>query len=35
MDMVAEKDEDSCHDFLTDPLEIYEEDGYLHATKQL
>ena len=33
MDMVAEKDVDSNHDFLTDPLEIYEEDGYLHATK--
>ena len=32
-DMVAEKDADSNHDFLTDPLEIYEEDGYLHATK--
>ena len=33
MDMVAEKNVDSNHDFLTDPLEIYEEDGYLHATK--
>ena len=33
MDMVAEKDADSNHNFLTDPLEIYEEDGYLHATK--
>ena len=33
MDMVAEKEADSDHDFLTDPLEIYEEDGYLHAKK--
>lgn len=33
MDMVTEKNVDSNHDFLTDPLEIYEEDGYLHATK--
>lgn len=33
MDMVAEKERDSDHDFLKDPLELYEEDGFLHATK--
>lgn len=33
IDMVAEKERDSDHDFLKDPLELYEEDGFLHATK--
>lgn len=33
MDMVAEKEPDSSHDFLKDPLELYEEGGFLHATK--
>ena len=30
-DMVCEKTADSDHDFLKDPLELYEEDGILHA----
>ena len=31
MDMVAEKNKDSAHDFLKDPLELYVEDGFLKA----
>lgn len=31
MDMVAEKNKDSDHDFLKDPLDLYVEDGWLHA----
>ncbi|MBE6600353.1 MAG: aminoacyl-histidine dipeptidase [Ruminococcaceae bacterium] len=30
-DMVCEKNEGTEHDFLTDPLELYIEDGWLHA----
>lgn len=33
MDMVCEKDNDSDHDFLKDPIRIIEEDGYLIADK--
>ena len=31
MDMVCEKVPDSKHDFLTDPLKLYIEDGWLTA----
>ena len=31
MDMVCEKTSDSDHDFLTDPLDLYVEDGYVRA----
>ncbi len=31
LDMVAEKDKDSAHDFLKDALPIYVEDGYLKS----
>lgn len=31
MDMVCEKTEDSDHNFETDPLELYVEDGYVKA----
>ncbi len=30
-DMVAEKNEDSNHNFDTDPIEIIEKDGWFHA----
>ena len=30
-DMVCEKNEGTVHDFLTDPLDLYVEDGWLHA----
>ncbi len=32
-DMVAEKNEDSLHDFEKDPIEIIEKDGWFHANK--
>ncbi|MBK8050249.1 MAG: M20/M25/M40 family metallo-hydrolase [Anaerolineales bacterium] len=31
MDMVAQKTPDSDHDFETDPIEAYVEDGWVHA----
>lgn len=31
MDMVCEKNNDSQHDFSKDPIELIEEDGFLHA----
>jgi dipeptidase D len=31
MDMVAQKTSDSTHDFLTDPIEAYVEDGWVKA----
>ena len=31
LDMVCEKTEDSTHDFMKDPLELYIEDGFVHA----
>lgn len=31
LDMVCEKTVDSTHDFMKDPLEIYMEDGFVHA----
>lgn len=31
MDMVCVKAPDSTHDFQRDPLDIYEEDGWLRA----
>ncbi len=31
LDMVCEKTQESAHDFKTDPLELYVEDGYLCA----
>ena len=31
MDMVCEKEEGSDHNFETDPLELYIEDGYVKA----
>ena len=31
LDMVCEKTEDSAHDFNTDPIEVYVEDGFLKA----
>ena len=31
MDMVCEKNNDVKHDFLTDPIQTYVEDGWLHA----
>ncbi|MBR2824703.1 MAG: beta-Ala-His dipeptidase [Solobacterium sp.] len=31
MDMVNEKIKESTHDFEKDPLDLYEEDGWLHA----
>ena len=33
MDMVCEKNNDSNHDFSKDPIELIEEDGFLHANK--
>ncbi len=30
-DMVCEKNSDTTHDFLTDPLDLYVEDGWLRA----
>lgn len=30
-DMVCEKNSDTVHDFLTDPLDLYVEDGWLRA----
>ncbi|MDD7280720.1 beta-Ala-His dipeptidase [Floccifex sp.] len=33
IDMVNEKDKDSNHNFDTDPLQIYEKDNWLYATK--
>ncbi len=33
LDMVCEKNNDSQHDFLKDPIELIEEDGFLHANK--
>lgn len=33
MDMVAEKNDDSDHDFLTDPIELIEKSGILYANK--
>ena len=30
-DMVCEKNADTVHDFLKDPLDLYVEDGWLHA----
>ena len=33
MDMVCEKNNDSDHDFSKDPIELIEEDGFLHANK--
>ncbi len=32
LDMVCEKTPDSSHDFLTDPLELRIEDGWLKAS---
>ena len=31
IDMVCEKTSDSTHDFATDPLDLYVEDGYIKA----
>lgn len=31
MDMVSAKTPDSIHDFLTDSIQVYEKDGFLHA----
>lgn len=31
LDMVCEKTVDSTHDFTKDPIEIYVEDGFVHA----
>ncbi len=31
LDMVCEKNKDSNHDFESDPLDLYVEDGWLHA----
>jgi len=31
MDMVCVKTDSSQHNFETDPLDIYEEDGFLKA----
>lgn len=31
LDMVCEKTEDSAHDFNTDPIKVYVEDGFLKA----
>ena len=31
LDMVCEKDSDVEHDFMRDPIQTYEEDGWLHA----
>ncbi len=31
MDMVCEKESDCQHDFTSDPLDVYEEDGFLKA----
>lgn len=31
LDMVCEKNEGTDHDFLTDPLDLYIEDGYIKA----
>lgn len=33
MDMVCEKDPESNHNFLTDPIEFIEKDGWLYANK--
>lgn len=31
LDMVCEKTQDSDHDFTKDPLDVYVEDGFVHA----
>lgn len=31
MDMVCVKKPESAHDFLNDPIRVYEKDGFLHA----
>ncbi len=31
LDMVCEKTENSTHDFLKDPLQLYVEEGFVHA----
>ena len=31
LDMVCEKTDDSAHNFDTDPIEVYEENGFLKA----
>lgn len=31
MDMVCEKEAGSAHDFLTDPIKLYMEDGFVKA----
>lgn len=33
MDMVAEKNQDSDHDFENDPIDLIEKDGWLYANK--
>lgn len=33
MDMVCEKNNDSNHDFINDPIELIEKDGFLYANK--
>ncbi|SBS31975.1 Cytosol non-specific dipeptidase [Marinomonas aquimarina] len=31
LDMVAQKESDSAHNFETDPIETFEQDGWVHA----
>ena len=31
IDMVCEKNNDTVHDFMTDPIQTYIEDGWMHA----
>ena len=33
LDMVPQKSADSTHDFLTDPIDAYIEDGWVHADR--
>lgn len=33
LDMVCEKTADSNHDFMKDPIDVYEEDGYIKARR--
>lgn len=33
LDMVPQKTPDSTHDFLTDPIDAYVEDGWVHADR--
>ena len=33
LDMVPQKSADSTHDFLTDPIDAYVEDGWVHADR--